>query len=99
MEPISSGNALLKSFSACLYQPPLKIRSSAFMEDFPQKWNLWIRLDLLIEFRISLTMAHFVTFCGQIQQTRANLASAHLQEALDIAGDKISQISSCTKTI
>ena len=87
MEMILSGKCSLKFSNACLSLLSLMDLFFAYMEDCHLKFRLLIRLEILIDKEIFLTMDHFVIFCGQIQPMMAKKVSILLQEELDIVGE------------
>ena len=95
---ILSGNGSLKSFSAYPSLLSSMALSFAFMEDFPQKFRLLIRSEILIGKETFLIMGHYVIFCGQTLQMMAKKVSIHLQEVLDTVGVMTFLKSSVTQT-
>lgn len=98
MEQISSGKFLLSSSNACLLLLKLRIKFSVSMEDCRLKLILSIKLETLIDNKISHIMEHFAIFCGQILQMMAKTDSTLRQEEQDTAGAKISVTNLCIET-
>jgi len=95
MEQNSSGKILLSSSSAYLLLLKYKIKFSVSMEACHHKLILLIKLETLIDNKISHIMEHFAIFYGLILQMMAKMDSIRRPEELDTAGVKISVTNLC----
>ena len=101
----ASRNMVMSLYGKCshkflciyLYQLSLKTKFSAFMGVYLLKLNNLIKSNQLIEFKIFPIKALSVICYGLIQLTMIKKALALLQEAQDIAGEKMWARNFCIK--